>query len=115
MTKYHSKPIEIDGHKFASLKEGKRYTELKLLERSGAIQGLKLHPVYVLAPSVVIQGRKKPELRYVADFEYTKTSPPDSPWGFLKTVEDVKGILTPVYRIKRHLMKSVHGIDILET
>lgn len=51
----------------------------------------------------------KPALRYVADFVY---------WHNQKgcqVVEDSKGHLTDVYRIKRHLMATVHGIEILET
>ena len=62
-------------------------------------------------------GRKRPELRYVADFVYweidqaRKNDFQNGKW----IVEDVKGILTPVYRIKRHLMMSVHGIEIRET
>jgi Protein of unknown function (DUF1064) len=93
--------------KYASKREAARALELLLLERSGAITGLREQVTYVLAPSVIIQGRKRPALRYVCDFEYERD-------GVLIT-EDVKGVRTAVYITKRHLMKSVHGIDILET
>ena len=55
------------------------------------------------------EARAKPALRYVADFQYVEN-------GKL-VVEDVKSKITqenPVYRIKKHLMMSVHGIEINE-
>ena len=76
-------------------------------ERAGSIERLEREVVFVLAPAVVINGRKKPALRYVADFTYVRDG--------MKIVEDSKGVRTAVFRIKAHLMKSVHGIDILET
>ena len=60
---------------------------------------------FVLAPAVVLDGRKKTELRYIADFVYEKDG---------KTViEDVKGKVTAEYRIKRHLM-AARGLFITE-
>ena len=38
--KYKNKKVKVDGINFASMKEARRYKELKLLERSGA--GLEL-------------------------------------------------------------------------
>ena len=107
MNKYRNTKVEINGLKFDSKAELNRYAELKLLESVGVITQLKRQVVYELAPSVIINGRKRPPLRYIADFEYVEH-------GKL-IVEDVKGILTKVYIIKRHLMKSIYGIDILET
>jgi len=46
-------------------------------------------------------------MRYIADFVYKDDEG--------KTVvEDAKGVLTPVYKLKRHLMMHVHGIKINE-
>ena len=109
MSKYRA--VRTNG--YASKKEAARAAELKLLERAGLIAELKEQVVFILAPSVVIQGRKRPALRYVADFEYMDKR---KPMNEQLTIEDVKGApLTPVYRIKRHLMMSVHGIEIYET
>lgn len=77
-----------------------------MLEQTGIIANLREQVVFVLAPSVIINGRKKPTLRYYADFVYDKDGE--------TVVEDVKGHLTDVYIIKRHLMKSVWDIDIKE-
>lgn len=104
--KHNAQRVEVDGVSFASKAEGARYIHLKTLERKGSITDLVLHPVYELAPAVVLDGRKKPALRYAADFEYRVD-------GEL-VVEDVKGMVTKVYRIKKHLMKHIHGIDIHE-
>ena len=103
MSKYHS--VKTNG--YASKKEATRAAELWMLQKSGVLIDLREQVVFELAPSVVIQGRKRPPLRYIADFAYSRDG--------VEVVEDVKGVLTSVYRIKRHLLKHVHGIDILET
>lgn len=106
-SKYSAKKVVVDGRSYDSKAEATRARSLILEERAGFIAALRFQVVYELAPSVVIAGRKRPPLRYVADFVYIRDG--------IEVVEDVKGMLTAVYRIKRHLMKSVHGIDILET
>lgn len=92
---------------YSSKKESARADALKLLQRAGVISDLREQVVYVLAPSVVIQGRKRPPLRYIADFVYVEDGK--------EIINDVKGKITEGYRIKRHLMASVLGIQILET
>ena len=106
-TKYQNKPCVVDGLKFPSKGEGMRYQELSSMERQGLIKNLKLQVSYELAPPVVLNGRKIPPIKYKADFVYELDGK--------EVVEDFKGMRTPVYKLKRHLMKSVHGIDILET
>jgi hypothetical protein len=112
-SKYRAKRCERinpDGsiEKYASQKEMKRHQELLLLEKAGKIRDLKREVPFILAPSITINGEKVPALRYVADFTYLNLK------GEL-VVNDAKGYLTPVYRIKRHLMQSTLGISILET
>jgi hypothetical protein len=95
--KYSARPTIVDGIKFASAKEARRYGELKLLQMAGKISQLELQPRYKL----VI------EESYVADFRYLENG---------KTViEDVKGFLTADYKRKRKAMKIQHGVTILET
>ena len=108
--KYSSQKVTIDGVTFDSKKEGARYQQLCMLEKAGVIQSLSLQVSFELAPSVIINGRKKPALRYLADFQYRQDGK--------RVVEDVKSEITrkdPLYRAKIHLMKSVFNIDILET
>ena len=97
----------VNGVKFASLGESRRYKALTTLEAIGAISHLKLQQAFVLAPSVVINGRRRPAMKYIADFTYVE--------GDALIVEDFKGVRTPVYVLKRHLMMSVLGIQIKET
>jgi hypothetical protein len=107
LNKYNNIKITIDNLKFDSKREAARFSVLKLLERGNLISDLKLQVKFELAPSVVVAGRKKPALKYICDFTYVEN-------GKL-VIEDVKGRLTDIYVLKRHLMKSVYGIDIKET
>jgi hypothetical protein len=107
MSKYGAKKTTIDGITFSSKAEANRYLQLIMLGKAKKITDLQLQVKYELAPSVVIQGRKRPPIRYVADFVYMQDGK--------QVTEDVKGMETPVYRLKRHLMATVHGIEILET
>lgn len=102
MSKYRAVPVEVDGYRFASKKEAKRYLELKESQALGTISNLELQPRYPL----VVNGEKVGT--YVADFRYTSCV------GTV-IVEDVKGMRTPVYRLKKRLMKALYAIDVLET
>lgn len=107
--KYHAIKTTIGDITFDSKGEAMRYQELMILLKAGAISDFQRQVKYELAPAVVIGGRKRPALRYIADFVYFDTVKQ------AQVVEDFKGKVTPEYRIKRHLMKSVHGIDIFES
>jgi len=109
--KYRNQKTEIDGITFDSKREARRYAELQALASRNLIESLQHQVPFELAPAVKFssEGRKKPALRYVADFAY---------WLDGKfVVEDVKSPATAkaaAYRIKRHLMLSVHGIEVKE-
>lgn len=110
-SKYNNRKVELDGFTFDSQKEARRYSELKLLVRVGEISELELQKSFVLAESVKFNNepRAKPAIRYVADFAYMENG--------VMIVEDVKSKATkslPVYRMKKHLMKSIHDIEIQE-
>ena len=49
--KYGNSKIEYDGHTFDSLREKRRYAELKLLERAGKIKNLELQKKFELIPA----------------------------------------------------------------
>lgn len=109
MNKYHNTKVTVDGYTFDSKKEAQRYKELKLLENCRIISGLKLQPKYTLLPSQRrTDGKPERPVTYIADFEYT-----DSDGN--RVVEDVKGMKTAEYKIKRKLMLYVHGITVIET
>ena len=108
MNKFGAIKTEVNGLKFDSKAEARRYGQLLDLSRAGLITGLTMQVPFELAPGVKLAGAKraKPPLRYIADFVYS-----DTKWGQI-VVEDVKGVITPLFRVKQHLMKSVHGIDV---
>lgn len=112
-SKYHSKKIVRDGITFDSMKEYRRYVELSLLERAGAIQELKRQVKFELLPAQYEEGNGKKRgkcleraVHYVADFVYMENG--------AKVVEDTKGFKTKDYILKRKMMLYFHGIRIKE-
>lgn len=108
-SKMRNKKVEWNGMVFDSGHELERYRLLLDWQTMGAIRDLHRQVTFVLAPAVQLEGnkRKTPALRYTADFVYVEE-------GRL-VVEDAKGMKTRPYLQKKHLMKTIHGIDILET
>ncbi len=101
--KYLNKKVYFNGIKFDSRKEAQRYSYLKVMEHSGVIRQLKLQVVF----PIVVNGVKI--CKYIADFTYTEKE--------ILVCEDVKSEFTrklPVYRLKKKLMKAIHGIEIRE-
>lgn len=124
--KFHNHKVTIDNIVFDSKREANRYGELKTLEKSGIIKNLELQKKFELVPTqyeevdtgeVYARGEKKglPKMKkvcrekavdYIADFVYERDG---------KTiVEDVKGMRTKDYIIKRKLMLWVHGVEVAE-
>ena len=103
---------------YASIKEGKRAAELKLLEKAGQIRNLREQVPFVLIPSqTVAEGHciERP-CRYVADFCYDEQVKNVAGFfGWQEVVEDCKGMRTDEYVIKRKLLLYVHKIRIRET
>ena len=100
--KYGNKKVTIDGKKFDSKAEGARYVELKRLQEGGVISGLKTQEEFALPVNGALI------CKYRADFIYL-----DSDGN--RVAEDVKGgPVTPVYTLKKKLMKAIHGIEIKE-
>jgi hypothetical protein len=102
MRKYRNKPCEIDGIRFDSQAEGRRYEQLKLLERAGEIREITLQPKF----PIVVNGRKIG--RYTADFAYF-----DRLTG-KRVYEDVKGVKTQVYKLRKKLVEALHDVTITE-
>ena len=123
--KYHNKTYTYDGIQFDSMKECRRYQELKLLEKAGKIKDLELQKTYELIPAQyeestetytkgIHKGEPKPgrllerAVVYRADFAYI-----DCETGKY-VVEDTKGFRTPEYILKRKMLLYIHGIKIKE-
>ena len=119
MNKYHNRKVRTsDGCIHDSRKEAVRWNELKLMEQAGAITGLQRQVKFVLIPAqyepdlIGKNGKHKQgkclerEVSYIADFMYNENDK--------VVVEDVKGVRTKEYIIKRKLMLQVYGVRIKE-
>ena len=102
MNKYHSRRTSVNDMVFASAAEARRYEELLLLQHVREIQNLRCQVSY----RIVVNGETI--CTYVADFQYFDCRKNET------VIEDVKGVRTPVYRLKAKLMKAVNGITIQE-
>lgn len=110
-SKHKSVKSEYNGIKFDSGRELKRWQELELLQKAGKISDLQRQLSFELAGSVVLGGRKKPAIRYIADFAYW-----DLRGAPAYVVEDAKSPhlrTNPVFRLKMHLLKLVHDIEVI--
>ena len=99
--KYRAIKTIVDDITFDSKKEAKRYSQLKLMLKAKAIFDLKLQPKFDLIINDIKIGF------YKADFEYIENGE--------RVVEDVKGMKTPIYNLKKKMIKAIYGIDIFET
>ena len=106
--KYNAKKTEVDGITFASKKEAARYQDLKLMEKAGEIHDLELQPRFDLVVNDIKIGF------YKADFQYDVPFVGNDNIPAVRIIEDAKGIKTPVYRLKKKLMKAIYGIEIQE-
>ena len=128
MRKYGNRKVTVDGIEFDSVKEARRYGELKLLQRAGQISELELQKEFELIPAqyetYARYGKTGKRLQdgqrciekscvYKADFAYKDKD------GQL-VVEDVKGYRDPAsagyakFIIKRKLLLWRYGIRIVE-
>lgn len=121
---YNIKTKTSDGEIFDSHKEARRWEQLLLLQKAGKIVELRRQVAYELIPAQyesyerfsktgakLKDGQRLIERSciYCADFVYTDTESGET------IVEDVKGVRTKDFVIKRKLMYAVHGIKIKET
>ena len=122
--KYNAKKTMVDGILFDSVKESRRYQELKILEKAGEISDLQMQVEFELIPeqrepdTIGKRGGIKKgkvidrKISYIADFTYNENGE--------TVVEDVKGYRNPStsaygsYVIKRKLMLHIHGVRIRE-
>ena len=107
MSKYNSRKTKIDGITFDSKREANRYLELKLLQRAGKIKDLQLQVPYELTPAYTNKsGKKIRASRYYADFVYIENGE--------QVIEDVKGVKTDLYKLKKKILETKYGLEIKE-
>lgn len=95
--KFKAKPTTIDSISFASKKEAARYTQLKLLQTSGKVLFFLMQVPFHLTGGV----------KYVCDFVVF--------WQDGEvTIEDVKGVKTDLYKLKKKQVEELYPIKITE-
>lgn len=100
--KYNAKKTVVDGIEFDSIREADRYCELKLLEKANEIRSLELQPRFLLQDKFKDRnGKTHRKIEYVADFMYINKDDK-------KIVEDVKGMMTDVYKLKKKLFLNLY-------
>lgn len=101
-SKYGNVKTEINGIKFDSKKEARRYTELLELYKAGKIEGLKLQRAFTLQEAFTTpDGERVQAIRYIADFVYEQDG--------IMIVEDVKSAATKnnaAYKLKKKMMAA---------
>ena len=95
--KFYAKPTELDGIRFSSKKEAKRYIELKTLQSSSEVL------FYLRQVPFHLPGN----IRYVCDFMVFWAN------GEI-TIEDVKGMKLPLYEAKKKILEATYPIEITE-
>lgn len=94
-SKYGAIKCKYNGIEFDSKKERDRYIELRKLEITGIISDLQLQVPFVLQDGFEFNGKKILPIKYIADFTYWEN-------GEL-VIEDVKGVKTDVYELKKKM------------
>ena len=103
--KYNQQGRHIDGKWFASGAEADRYEQLKEMVEQGRIDQLELQP------SFRCEVKGFTITTYRADFRYRKLEAGKFPRTI---IEDVKGMITKDYTIKKKLVEALFAITVLE-
>ena len=104
-SKYGAVKQTVDGERFDSCREARRWQELRMLERIGEIGNLQRQPQYLITHEGVVVAVM------TLDFRYTRCG--TRAW----VVEDVKGgnaTKTQVYRLRKVLVENQYGVRIEE-
>lgn len=99
--KYRAQPVVTDEGRFASKKEYADWCYLKQQERAGIITRLERQVKF----DITCNGGQK-ICSYTADAIYFRNGQ--------RVVVDSKGVKTPVYRLKKKLMKVLLNIEVIE-
>jgi len=102
------RPVTIDGIRFPSTGESKRYGALALEQKAGLIRNLKVHERLPL----VVNGKKIGRRGWIeVDFVYERKN--GNEW--VTVYEDFKGVDTRESIQRRQLAEAIHGIKIQVT
>src|SRR5258708_28440205 len=97
--KYRNKKVDIDGVKFDSIKESRRFLVLKEALNKHEIGPITVHQTFVLHAAFEKDGKKYRPITYEADFTYQQNG--------INVIEETKGFHTKDYMIKKKMMIKI--------
>lgn len=104
--KYHAQAVSVDGVRFPSKREARRWEQLKLQQALGLITRLARQVPLPIQVVNLETGEIVTVARYYVDFTYDRDG--------RRCYEDAKGMKTETYLLKKKLVEAQHGVRILE-
>ena len=101
---FRPQPITIDGHRFDSKSEGRRYGTLRRLCEAGLVRNLEVHPQLPL----IVNGKKIGRGFITLDFKYEEFT--DGEWRLI--YEDHKPIITRAAKTRIEVAEAANGVTI---
>lgn len=98
-SKYGAKKTQDGGRTFDSKAEARRFNELSLLVLAGEVLSIECQPRFMLQESFKKNGKTHRAIEYIADFRVLYKDGHEE-------IEDVKGMQTEVFKIKRKLFEK---------
>ncbi|MFB9149545.1 DUF1064 domain-containing protein [Roseovarius ramblicola] len=106
--KYGAEPVEVDGIRFDSKREARRWQDLRLREQAGEIEDLQRQVVLILhGKDDVLRTRSGRPMRITVDFSYFETA------TGIRVYEDAKGKPTRDYEVRR-AVAAAQGVEVVE-
>lgn len=100
----------VDGIRFDSLKEARRWAELRLLQKAGEIRNLKRQvKIPLMGQNGPLKTRTGRQMKLTVDFVYQ-----DRRLNWAEVFEDSKGKPTRDYEVRKAVVEAM-GMEILET
>lgn len=110
MNKFNAVATTVDGIRFDSLKEARRWGELRILEKGGEIRNLRRQVrIDLEGKNGPLRTRTGRQMRLTVDFVYE-----DKRLNWAEVYEDSKGAITRDYEVRRAVAQAM-GIEVIET
>lgn len=110
MNKFGAIATVVDGIRFDSMKEARRWGELRLMEKAGEIRNLSRQvAIPLIGRDGPLKTRTGKAMKLTVDFVYE-----DRRLNWQRVYEDSKGAVTRDYEVRRAVAQAM-GIEVIET
>ena len=110
MNKFNAIATTVDGIRFDSLKEARRWGQLRLLEKGGKIRNLRRQVrIDLEGKNGPLRTRTGRQMRLTVDFVYE-----DQRLNWAEVYEDSKVAITRDYEVRRAVAQAM-GLEVIET